>query len=118
MFDDYVRDRADKERQEKRNMFRKAREDFRKLLEDSKITSRTSYNEFCLHNSKDERFRVIEKTREREAIFNDYVTELRKREREKMIALRDQVIHLLIWPSPIHSKYFHFNRLGMISISC
>lgn len=95
MFDDYVRDRADKERQEKRNQFRKAREDFRKLLEDSKITSRTSFNEFCLHNSKDERFKKIEKMRERENFFNDYIAEIRRREREKMIALRDQVCQRL-----------------------
>lgn len=91
VFDDYVRDRADKERQEKRNQFRKAREDFRQLLEDCKITSRTSFNEFCIHHSKDERFKKIEKMRERETLFNDFIAETRRREREKIITQRDQV---------------------------
>ena len=91
VFDDYVKDRAEQERLEKRAQLRKAREDFRSLLEDAKIVSRMSFNEFCVKFSRDERFKAIEKMREREAFFNDYISEIRRKEREKVIALRDQV---------------------------
>jgi hypothetical protein len=116
VFDDYVRDRADKERQEKRAQFRKARDEFRNLLEESKITPRTSFNEFCLHHSKDERFKKIEKMRERENLFNDYITEIRKRDREKMTELRDQVC---THPFTLSSHFSFDSALsrGRISIS-
>ena len=118
VFDDYVRDRAEKERQEKRALFRKARDDFRALVEEAKATPRTSFNEFCLHYSKDERFKRIEKMREREALFTECVNEIRRRDRDKMVALRDQVslYRRELFMSPYKAPLTR--RRGRTSISC
>jgi len=52
---------------------------------------RTSYNEFSSKNSKDERYKNIEKSREREGLFNEYMVELRKQEKEEKALRREQV---------------------------
>ena len=40
--------------------------------------SRSNFSEFALRYGKDERFKMVEKMREREQIFSDYLQELRK----------------------------------------
>lgn len=52
---------------------------------------RTSYSEFSSKNSKDERYKSIEKSREREGLFNEYMVELRKQEKEEKAMRREQV---------------------------
>lgn len=90
VFEQYVKDRAEEERQEKRARYKKHREDFRLLLEEAKLTTRSSFSDFAHKNSKDERYKNIEKIRERENFFNDYISELRKREKDEKIAQRDK----------------------------
>ena len=80
VFDDFVRDRAEAERDERRKQYKQIREDFRKLLEESKITTKTSFASFCQAHSKDGRFNRVNKTRERETLFNEFTNELRRRE--------------------------------------
>lgn len=58
------------------------------------LTFRTSYNEFSSKNSKDERYKNIEKSREREGLFNEYMVELRKQEKEEKTMRREQVSFL------------------------
>lgn len=43
---------------------------------------RSSFGDFTSKFSKDDRFKAIEKSRDREAMFQDYLVELRKREKE------------------------------------
>jgi transcription elongation regulator 1 len=43
---------------------------------------RTTFNEFSSRHSKDERFRAVEKIRDREAWFHEYVQELKTQEKE------------------------------------
>lgn len=53
--------------------------------------NRTSFSEFSSKNSKDERYKNIEKSREREGLFNEYMVELRKQEKEEKSLRREQV---------------------------
>jgi len=52
---------------------------------------RTSFSDFSSKNSKDERYKNIEKSREREGLFNEYMVELRKQEKEEKALRREQV---------------------------
>ena len=45
--------------------------------------SRSSFSEFALRYGKDERFKMVEKMREREQIFSDYLQELKKAGKHK-----------------------------------
>ncbi len=47
VFDKYVRERAEEERREKKNKLREAREAFNTLLEEAKLTARTTYSDFA-----------------------------------------------------------------------
>jgi len=82
VFDKYVRERADEERKERKAKSKEVKENFRELLEEVDITSRTSYSEFSREHGKDSRYKGVEKSRDREDIFKDYLVELRKREKE------------------------------------
>ena len=44
---------------------------------------RSSFSEFALRYGKDERFKVVEKMREREQLFSDYLQELKKSGKQK-----------------------------------
>ncbi len=56
------------------------------FLQSSNIHSyglfRSTFNEFSSRHSKDERFRVVEKIRDREAWFHEYIQELKTREKD------------------------------------
>ena len=42
------------------------------------ISSRSTFSEFAAKYSKDDRFRALEKMREREQLFNEYLVEMKK----------------------------------------
>lgn len=52
---------------------------------------RSSFTEYALKHGRDERFKAIEKARERELYFNEYIVEVRKKEKEDKEKKRDQV---------------------------
>jgi hypothetical protein len=56
---------------------------------------RSSFSDFAQKHGKDERFRNIEKMRERESLFNEYLLDVRKREKEEKVLRREQV--RLLW---------------------
>lgn len=87
----YVKERAEEERREKRNKLKERKDDFRALLESSSLTGKSTFTEFSSKFSKDERFKNIEKMRERESLFDEYLLEVRRREKEEKIAKREQV---------------------------
>merc|ERR1712098_962219 len=72
-FDRYVRDRAEEERREKRNRMKEKKDAFRKLLEDAKLTTKSGFSDFANKYGKDERFKGVEKMRDRESHFNEYL---------------------------------------------
>merc|ERR1712113_1326837 len=83
VFDKYVRERADEEKKEKRAKAKERKEAFRALCEEKNVNSKTSWSEFSREVAKDERFKAIDNSRDREAMFNDYQSEIRKKDREE-----------------------------------
>lgn len=90
VFEQFMKERAEEERKEKRQKQKLYREQFRQLLEEANLSSRSFYSEFSLKHSKDSRFRNISKSRDRETIFNDFLNELKKREREQREKQREE----------------------------
>jgi len=83
VFDKYVRERADEERKEKKAKAKERKENFVDLCKEVGVTSKSSWSEFSREQAKDERFKAIEKSRDREAHFNDYVSDLKKKEKDE-----------------------------------
>lgn len=53
---------------------------------------RSSFSDFCQSRlSRDERYKAIEKIRERENLFNDFLEELRRKEKDEKHQKKDQV---------------------------
>lgn len=90
IFDKYVKDRAEEERKEKRTKMRQKATDFRALMESAGLHGKSSFSEFAQKYAKDERLRAIEKMRERESLFNEYIIEVRKRAKEETQNRREQ----------------------------
>jgi len=82
-FDRFTHERADEERREKEAKIKQKKQDYRDLLKESNVHCRTTFTEFSTRHSKDERFRAIEKVRDRESWFHEYVGELKSREKEE-----------------------------------
>ncbi|KAJ8447514.1 hypothetical protein Cgig2_019508 [Carnegiea gigantea] len=100
-FNEYLNQKKKQEAEERRARNKKAREDFRKMLEEcSELTSTTrwGFEPFLFPScawsffgnrkavkifSDDERFKAIERTRDREDMFEEYLAELEKKELEK-----------------------------------
>ncbi|XP_078267929.1 transcription elongation regulator 1-like isoform X2 [Rhinoraja longicauda] len=82
VFDQYVKTRAEEERKEKKNKLQQSKEDFKKLLEDAKLTSRSTFSDFASKFGKDSRFKAIEKMKDRESMFIEFIASMRKREKE------------------------------------
>lgn len=55
------------------------------------VTFRSSFGDFAQKFGKEERFRNIEKIRERESLFNEYLIEVRRREKEERFQRKEQV---------------------------
>lgn len=60
------------------------------------IFSRSSFSEFASKYSKDERYKSIEKVRERESLFNEFILEVRKREKDEKNHKKEQVRNVLL----------------------
>ncbi|XP_055498568.1 transcription elongation regulator 1 isoform X4 [Leucoraja erinacea] len=82
VFDQYVKTRAEEERKEKKNKLQLSKEDFKKLLEDAKLTPRSTFSDFASKFGKDFRFKAIEKMKDRESMFIEFIASMRKREKE------------------------------------
>ncbi|CAG0921483.1 unnamed protein product [Notodromas monacha] len=95
VFEKYVKERAEDERREKKLKMKQKRDDFRTLLEESSLHTKSSFSEFSSKHQKDERYKGIEKMRERESLFNEYIQELRRKEKEDNKAKREKIFFLL-----------------------
>ncbi|KAL5962797.1 Transcription elongation regulator 1 [Taenia solium] len=89
-FEAYVRERAEEERREKKNKMREKKDKFNELLVGANLTSKSSFSDFASKYGRDERFKGIEKSRERESLFQAFLSDLRRREKEKS-SLKDKV---------------------------
>ncbi|XP_061384877.1 transcription elongation regulator 1-like isoform X2 [Danaus plexippus] len=90
VFDKYVRERAEEERKEKKNRIQQKKQAFRALMDEAKLHSKSSFTEFSGKYSRDERFKNIEKMRDRETYFNEYIAEVRKKEKDDKDRKREQ----------------------------
>ncbi|XP_045781405.1 transcription elongation regulator 1-like isoform X2 [Maniola jurtina] len=90
VFDKYVRERAEEERKEKKNRIQLKKQAFRTLMEEAKLHSKSSFTDFSSKFGRDERFKNIEKMRDRETYFNEYIVEVRKKEKEEKDKKREQ----------------------------
>ncbi|XP_054611170.1 transcription elongation regulator 1 isoform X2 [Dunckerocampus dactyliophorus] len=82
VFDQYVKTRAEEERKEKKSKLLQAKDEFRRMMEEAKLTARTTFSEFAVKHGRDPRFKSIDKMKDREAIFIEFMTALRKRDKE------------------------------------
>ncbi|PIA57043.1 hypothetical protein AQUCO_00600043v1 [Aquilegia coerulea] len=83
-FNEYLGQRKKQEAEERRIKQKKAREEFTKMLEESKeLTSSTRWSKAISMFEEDERFKAVERPRDREDLFESYIVELQKKEREK-----------------------------------
>lgn len=83
-FNEYLGQRKKLEVEEKRVRQRRAREEFVKMLEESKeLTSGTRWSKAVSMFEDDERFNAVERPRDREDLFHSYLDELLEKEKIK-----------------------------------
>ncbi|KAF0919608.1 hypothetical protein E2562_030724 [Oryza meyeriana var. granulata] len=83
-FNEYLNQRKKHEAEERRVKQRKARDDFLAMLEECKeLTSSTRWSKAITMFEDDERFSAVERPREREDLFENYLIELQKEERAR-----------------------------------
>ncbi|XP_075887924.1 transcription elongation regulator 1-like isoform X2 [Nelusetta ayraudi] len=82
VFDQYVKTRAEEERKEKKNKLMQAKDEFRRMMEEARLTPRTTFSEFAMKHGRDQRFKNIDKMKDREAIFVEFMTAMKKRDKE------------------------------------
>lgn len=80
VFEKYVRERADQESKERSAALKKKKEEFRELLKEviSNPKMAPSFAEISSKYARDERFKGIDKTKDRESIYNDFLSDLRR----------------------------------------
>jgi pre-mRNA-processing factor 40 len=82
-FNEYLGQRKKIEAEEKRIKQKKAREEFTKMLEECKeLTSSTRWSKAISMLENDERFNAVERVRDREDLFESYMVELERKEKE------------------------------------
>ncbi|XP_028826245.1 transcription elongation regulator 1-like protein isoform X2 [Denticeps clupeoides] len=88
IFDQFVKARIKEEYKEKKSKLQQAKEEFRKLLEESKITTRSTFKEFSEKYGRDQRFKLVQKKKDQELVFNQFIGALKKRDKENRMRLR------------------------------
>ncbi|XP_076154946.1 transcription elongation regulator 1-like protein [Alosa pseudoharengus] len=88
IFDQFVKARIKEEYKERKSKLQQAKEEYRKLLEESKITSRSTFKEFSEKYGRDQRFKQVLKKKDQELFFNQFVNALKKRDKENRMRLR------------------------------
>ncbi|XP_061084703.1 transcription elongation regulator 1-like protein [Conger conger] len=88
IFEQFVKMRMKEEHKEKKSKQQQAKEEFRKLLEDSRITSRSTFKEFSEKYGRDQRFKRVPKKKDQEHLFSQFVSVLKKRDKENRLRLR------------------------------
>jgi len=55
------------------------------------VCFRSSFSDFSSKFGKDPRFKMVEKSKDRESMFSDHVSDLKKKEREQKAAHKEKV---------------------------
>nr|XP_020043554.1 transcription elongation regulator 1-like protein [Castor canadensis] len=88
IFEQFVKTRIKQEYKEKKSKLLLAKEEFKKLLEESKVSPRTTFKEFAEKYGRDQRFRLVQKRKDQERFFNQFILILKKRDKENRLRLR------------------------------
>nr|XP_039321153.1 transcription elongation regulator 1-like protein [Saimiri boliviensis boliviensis] len=88
IFEQFVKTRIKEEYKEKKTKLLLAKEEFKKLLEESKVSPRTTFKEFAEKYGRDQRFRLVQKRKDQEHFFNQFILILKKRDKENRLRLR------------------------------
>ncbi|KAL6964146.1 hypothetical protein U1Q18_035205 [Sarracenia purpurea var. burkii] len=88
-FNEFLGQRKKQDAEERRARQKKAHEDFRKMLEEcEELAPSTRWSKAIAIFEDDERFKVVERSADREDLFEDYIAELEKKERAKALEER------------------------------
>ncbi|XP_021850029.1 pre-mRNA-processing protein 40A isoform X3 [Spinacia oleracea] len=83
-FNEYLGQRRKQEAEERRLRQKKAKEEFTKMLEESEVlASSMKWSKAVTMFEDDERFKAVEKPKDRQELFDNYLVELQKKEKEK-----------------------------------
>ncbi|KDP44546.1 hypothetical protein JCGZ_16379 [Jatropha curcas] len=83
-FNDYLGQKRKQEADNRRSRQKKAREEFKKMLEESgEMTSSTRWSKAMTMFENDERFKAVEREKERRELFDNYLEELKIKEQAK-----------------------------------
>ncbi|XP_057528501.1 pre-mRNA-processing protein 40A [Amaranthus tricolor] len=83
-FNEYLGQRKKQEAEERRLRQKKAKEEFTKMLEESEVlTSSMKWSKAITLFEEDERFNAVDKPKDRQELFENYLVELQKKEKEK-----------------------------------
>ncbi|XP_076959980.1 pre-mRNA-processing protein 40A-like isoform X1 [Bidens hawaiensis] len=83
-FNEYLMQRKKLEAEERRLKQRKAKEEFTKMLEESKeLTSSMRWSKAMVLFEDDERYKAVDRPSDREDLFQNYLVDLQKKERAK-----------------------------------
>ncbi|XP_007894387.1 transcription elongation regulator 1-like protein [Callorhinchus milii] len=88
IFEKFIKTRIKEECKEKKSKLLQAKEEFRKLLEESKLTPRSTFQEFAEKYGREHRFRMVQKKKDQEHFFNQFINILKKKDKENRIRLR------------------------------
>ncbi|KAF5448316.1 hypothetical protein F2P56_028863 [Juglans regia] len=84
VFNEFLSQRKKQEAEERRIKLKKAREEFKQMLEESsELTSSTRWSKAVSMFENDERFKAVERDRERRDLFDNYLGELKEKERAR-----------------------------------
>lgn len=85
-FNEFLGQKKKQEAEERRSKQKRAREYFKKMLEESnELTASTRWSKAIAIFEDDDRFKAVERSKEREDLFEDYLVELEKKERAKVL---------------------------------
>lgn len=83
VFEKWCIEKKEADHQKRRERIKKATSEFNKLLEEANLTSHLRYDDFHSQYSKDPRYTALERTKDREILFDDHLAMLRRRERDE-----------------------------------
>ncbi|GFU08909.1 transcription elongation regulator 1 [Nephila pilipes] len=76
-FELYLREKLEVEKNMKKIEVLKIKDGYRNLLREAGVTIKTRFIDFAHHYCKDLRFKAVEKLKDRENMFNDFIDDLR-----------------------------------------
>jgi len=82
-FEAYTRERAQVEKEERKKRSREAKKEYKELLKEANLHGKSSWSSFVNKFGKDSRFKDVERNRDREDMFKEFVDELYVKEKEE-----------------------------------